>query len=204
MPAPRARVVLLAGPSGSGKSYVARRSGLPILSLDDFYKDTGDPTLPRLDGAVDWDSPAAWDAAAAVRVICELSADGTADVPVYDISRDRHVGHRTVSVLSGTVFIAEGIFAAEIVAGCSTRGVLADALCLRRWPVVTFVRRLLRDLREGRKPPAVLIRRGLRLWRTERAVVRRQCALGARPGSRRQVERRLRELAAAGQESRSA
>ena len=196
--------MLLAGPSGSGKSYVAQRSGLPILSLDDFYKDAGDPTLPRLDGAVDWDSPAAWDAAAAVRVICELAADGAADVPVYDISQDRHVGHRTVSVTTGTVFVAEGIFAAEIVADCSTRGVLADALCLRRLPVVTFVRRLLRDLREGRKPPSVLVRRGMRLWRAERAVVRRQCALGARPGGRRQVERRLRELAAAGQKSRSA
>jgi len=81
LPVPLARVVLLAGPSGSGKSYVARRSGLPILSLDDFYKDAGDPTLPRLDGQVDWESPDSWDASAAVRAVCHLAATGTADVP---------------------------------------------------------------------------------------------------------------------------
>ncbi|MGH8833849.1 MAG: uridine kinase family protein [Actinomycetes bacterium] len=192
---PLARVVLLAGPSGSGKSYVARRCGLPILSLDDFYKDAGDPTLPRLDGAVNWDSPDAWDAAAAVQAICRLAATGTVDVPIYDISQDRHLGHRSIAVSGRSVFIAEGLFAAEIVADCATRGVLADALCLRRPPMVTFVRRLVRDLREGRKRPSVLIRRGLRLWWAERAVVRRQCALGARPGSRREVEHRIRELA---------
>lgn len=195
LPVPLARVVLLAGPSGSGKTYVARRSGLPILSLDDFYKDAGDPTLPQLDGAVNWDSPDAWDAAAAVRAICRLAATGTVDVPIYDISQDRHVGHRSIAVTGGSVFIAEGIFAAEIVTDCATRGVLADALCLRRPPVVTFIRRLVRDLREGRKRPWVLIRRGWRLWRSERAVVRRQCALGARPGGRREVEQRIHELA---------
>ena len=198
MPDPLARVVLLAGPSGSGKSYVARRSGLPILSLDDFYKDAGDPSLPRLDEAVDWDSPDSWDAVAAVAAICELAATGTVDVPIYDISQDRHVGHRSLAVADRPVFIAEGIFAAEVVSACASRGVLADALCLRRPPMVTFVRRLIRDLREGRKRPSVLIRRGLRLWRSERAVVRRQCALGARPGSRREVEYRIRELATGG------
>ena len=195
LPDPLARVVLLAGPSGSGKSYVARRSGLPILSLDDFYKDAGDPSLPRLDGAVDWDSPDSWDAAAAVAAICRLAATGTVDVPIYDISQDRHVGHRSLAVAGRPVFIAEGIFAAEVVSACANRGVLADALCLCRPPMVTFVRRLVRDLREGRKRPSVLIRRGLRLWRAERAVVHRQCALGARPGSRREVEHRIRELA---------
>lgn len=35
------RVVLLAGPSGSGKSHLAERSGLPVLRLDDFYKEAG-------------------------------------------------------------------------------------------------------------------------------------------------------------------
>ncbi|HKA67498.1 MAG TPA: ATP-binding protein [Actinomycetes bacterium] len=194
-PVPLARVVLLAGPSGSGKSYVARRSGLPILSLDDFYKEAGDPTLPRLDGAVDWESPDSWDPATAVQVICQLAATGTADVPSYDMSEDRHIGHRSIDVTGRPLFIAEGIFAAEIVADCATRGVLADALCLRGPPLVTFVRRLVRDLREDRKRPSMVLRQGVRLWRAERAIVRRQCALGARPGRRREVEQRIRELA---------
>ena len=46
-PAPLARVVLLAGPSGCGKSHIARASGLPIVALDDFYREATDPGMPR-------------------------------------------------------------------------------------------------------------------------------------------------------------
>src|SRR3990170_6919856 len=80
-----ARVVLLAGPSGSGKSYVARRTKLPVLCLDDFYKDGNDPTLPHAQNRVDWESPASWDADAAMAVIGALAAKRQANVPVYDI-----------------------------------------------------------------------------------------------------------------------
>jgi uridine kinase len=45
--------------------------------------------------------------------------------------------------------------------------------------VVTFARRLLRDLSERRKPPWTLVRRGLALMRDEPAVVARQERLGA-------------------------
>src|SRR5215218_7765365 len=110
-----ARVVLLAGPSGSGKSYVARRTGLPVLCLDDFYKDGHDPTLPCAQNQVDWESPASWDAASAVDVISNLAARGQANVPVYDISRSRRVAERTLKLNDHPLFIAEGIFAAEIV-----------------------------------------------------------------------------------------
>ena len=58
---------------------------------------------------------------------------------------------------------------------------LADALCLRGRPSTTFRRRLLRDLREGRKSVPFLLRRGWRLMRAERAIVARQTALGAHP-----------------------
>jgi uridine kinase len=70
-------VILLAGPSGSGKSCVARGTGLPVLCLDDFYKDGDDPTLPHRDGVVDWESPQARDAAGAIAVIARLTHGGS-------------------------------------------------------------------------------------------------------------------------------
>jgi uridine kinase len=71
-----ARVILIAGPSGSGKSYIARRTGLPILCLDDFYKNGDDPTLPRKSGMIDWESAESWDAKAAVAAIEQLAGTG--------------------------------------------------------------------------------------------------------------------------------
>ena len=57
---------------------------------------------------------------------------------------------------------------------------LADAICVTQHPAVTFVRRLTRDLREHRKPPTVLVRRGLHLLREQRTVVEHAAALGCR------------------------
>ena len=55
---------------------------------------------------------------------------------------------------------------------------LAAALCLRQHPLVTFWRRLTRDLREHRKPPLVLLRRGWALMRDQRRVIADAAALG--------------------------
>ena len=68
---PRARVVLLSGPSGSGKSSLAARVGLPTVCLDDFYRDGDDagPAGRRPLGIVDWDDPASWDADRAVAAL---------------------------------------------------------------------------------------------------------------------------------------
>src|SRR4051812_16957643 len=108
-----ARVVLLSGPSGSGKSSLAERAGLPVLQLDDFYKDGDDPTLPLLEhagGAVDWDSPQSWHVEEAVAAIRLLAETGRAEVPVYSIPHNGRVGTRTVELGGAAVFVAEGIF----------------------------------------------------------------------------------------------
>ena len=78
-------------------------------------------------------------------------------------------------------FVAEGIFAAEVVPSCHEHDLLAAAFCVRQHPVVTFWRRLTRDLREHRKPPLVLVRRGVALLRDQRRVVEHAVSRGCRP-----------------------
>jgi uridine kinase len=192
--------VLLCGPSGSGKSLVAARSGLPVLRLDDFYKEGDDPTLPLVEGSsdIDWDHPQSWDADVAVAAIAELCATGRTTVPVYDIALSARTGEETLDIDRAPVVIAEGVFAAEITERCRELGVLADALCLTRGPLTTFRRRFLRDLREGRKSVPFLLRRGWRLMRAERSIVARQTALGAYACDRDEALSRL-AAAAAGQ-----
>ena len=184
----QARVIVLAGPSGAGKSRLAARLGLPVLRLDDFYKSGGDPTLPRITtganaGLVDWDHPDSWlpdDAMAAIERLC---AEGRAEVPVYDIAQDGRFGSQVLDLDGRRLFLAEGIFAQEVVPRCRAHGLLAAASCVRQHPVVTFWRRLTRDLRERRKPPLVLLRRGLALMRDQKRVVSHAVALGCEPVS---------------------
>ncbi|MEW1865164.1 MULTISPECIES: ATP-binding protein [unclassified Streptomyces] len=192
-PPPRSRVILLAGPSGSGKSSLSARTGLPVLALDDFYKEDGDPTLPLLPGgdAVDWDAPGSWHADAAVAAIGELCERGSADTPRYDISASAISGWSRLDLAGAPYFVAEGIFAAEIVGRCRELGLLADAICLRGSPATTAWRRFLRDLREGRKSVRFLMRRGWHLFRAERAIVGRQVGFGCTPCDQRETLSRI-------------
>ena len=173
-----AQVVVLAGPSGAGKSRLAERLGLPILRLDDFYKDGDDPTLPRIahganSGLVDWDDPASWHREDALVAVRELCATGRSEVPVYEIAQNGRCGSRTVELGDSVWFVAEGIFAPEVVAACRDEGLLAAAYCITQHPLKTFWRRLTRDLREHRKPPLMLVRRGVALLQDQQQVVAR-------------------------------
>lgn len=177
----RARVVLLTGPSGSGKTLLARRVGLPVLNLDDFYFDHDHPDLPRRHGIVDWDSSETWNKAAALDAIVRLARTGHTEVPIYDIPTSSRTGTTSLSLGDHPIFIAEGIFAAELVADCKAEDVLADAICIVRPRPATFFFRLSRDLGEARKPPLTLIRRGLAHAREEPAKIRNLVALGCQP-----------------------
>jgi uridine kinase len=181
-----ARVVVLAGPSGAGKSRIAERLGLPVLRLDDFYKNGDDPTLPVIDhganaGITDWDHPDSWLLDDAVKTLELLCREGRAEVPIYEIARDGRCGSRPLELGEHDLFVAEGIFAQEVVPDCERLGLLAGAYCVRQHPLVTFWRRLTRDLREHRKPPLVLVRRGWALLRDQRRVVGHAVALGCAP-----------------------
>ena len=195
----RARVIVLAGPSGAGKSRLAERLGLPVLRLDDYYKDGTDPTLPLIEdganaGLVDWDHPGSWlhdDAVAALEALCR---DGRVEVPIYEIAQDGRCGSRPLELDGHSVFVAEGIFAQEVVPVCARLGLLAAAYCVRQHAVVTAWRRLTRDLRERRKPPLVLVRRGWALMRDQSRVVEHAVALGCRAVTPDEAWRELRHL----------
>ncbi len=181
------RVVLLAGPSGSGKSRFAATTGCPRLNLDDFYLDADHPGLPHTLGIVDWDDPASWNAEAAVTTIGELCATGRAQVPIYDIAASRRTGWRELDLGPAMIFVAEGLFAPDIVPVCRAAGIEMDALYLDRPRTQNMIFRFLRDVREHRKPLVVLVRRGLALWRAEPSIRSHALTMGCRPVSLREA-----------------
>ena len=188
-------MVLLAGPSGSGKSRLAGLLGCPRLNLDDFYFDEDHSELPRIrrtvaadtSPAVDWDDVDSWDRRAAVAAVTALCRTGVAPVPVYDIGTSRRTGSRTMTLAGASVFVAEGVFAPEIVADCRAADLDVDALYLDRPRTQNAVFRLVRDVAEHRKPLPVLLRRGLALWRAEPELRRQALAAGCRPVGMRQA-----------------
>jgi uridine kinase len=180
-------VILLAGASGSGKSRLARMSGCPQLALDDFYLEGDHPDLPRTLGIVDWDDIASWDFSGALTVITSLCRTGRAAVPVYDIAANARVGTRELDLGRSPRFLAEGVFAPDLVGACRAVGLDVDAIYLDRPRSVTLLFRFVRDLSERRKPPWVLVRRGLARWRAEPEIRRHALELGCRPVSMREA-----------------
>ena len=191
-----ARIVLLCGPSGSGKSRLAARSGLPVFRLDDFYKDGDDPTLPLSPelGIPDWDDVRAWHADRAVEALDLACRTGAAEVPTYDIGLSRCTGTTSFSTRGAPIVVAEGVFAADVVDAVRERGLLADAVVLARTPWKNFVRRFARDLAERRKPPMTLWRRGRLLMDAEPELVAAACTKGCRRMDARGLSDRLAQL----------
>ncbi len=179
---PKSQVIVLAGPSGSGKTSLSSRVGLPSLSLDDFYRDDDEDGMPMLnDNVVDWDDPRSWNAEEAFSAIAQLCMEGQASIPIYDIPSNRRTGFREATLGEHRVFIAEGIFAAELVPRLIEEGLLADAIVVDRSVFKNAWFRFLRDVAEARKPVHVLLYRGALLARQEPAKILHWKRLGCRP-----------------------
>lgn len=183
-------LLLVAGPSGSGKSRLARLGGAASISLDEFYHDHDHPDLPRSSlGIPDWDDVRTWDLPLAVETLRRLLREGVADVPVYDISKSARVGTRTHDCRDAKVLLAEGIFAPQAYVAAQVAGLPARAVWLDRPRVNNFSRRLSRDLREHRKPPMTLVRRGIALFKDEPTLKRAALESGFEPLSMRRALR---------------
>lgn len=174
-------IILLAGPSGSGKSRLARVSDLPQLRLDDFYRDVDSPGLPRRHGMIDWDDVSSWNVDAAVTVLHSLATTGRARVPRYNLFTSQAEGTHVVDVTDHRAIVAEGIFATHLLQPCRGAGLTVVPIWLDRPRNLNFARRLLRDLEEHRKPPKVLLRRGWALRAAEPEIRAHAIAAGFRP-----------------------
>ena len=114
-----AHVVMLTGPSASGKTTTAHKlsdeirrlgSESAVISLDNFFKNLAD--YPRLaDGTPDYESVDALDITEINRALLEIIQTGKTNIPDFDFcSEMRHHGTVPVSVGDGIVVI-EGIHA---------------------------------------------------------------------------------------------
>lgn len=196
MPSTLTRVrslVLVAGPSGSGKSRLINSAGDRVarVSLDDFYRDHDYPSMPQSYGITDWDHVDSWDSELALHTLRKLVEFGTATVPVYDISQSRRVGERTIDARSARLIVAEGIFATQTCKAAREAGLAVEAIWLDRPRINNFTRRLTRDLKESRKPPAILLRRGIALYRNEVGLKKTALTAGFSPMGMRQAQRHI-------------
>ena len=118
---PSIRIILLAGPSGSGKTtsanlikdaIISRGKECIVVSLDDFYRDSTDPTYPRTaSGERDFECPDALHLGEISDTLLAIAEGKEFTLPKYDFK----VGGRTeirshAPMLDGCVII-EGLHA---------------------------------------------------------------------------------------------
>ena len=117
--ASRCHIVMLTGPSASGKAPPAHKLGAALrsrgcpsrgVSLDNFYKNLDDyPRLP--DGSKDYENITALDLAEIERCLSELLETGETDLPEFDFVTEMRRAETTHLSLPGGVCIVEGIHA---------------------------------------------------------------------------------------------
>jgi uridine kinase len=103
LPKDRRVVVLLAGPSGAGKTTLINSlqelaGDRKVVSMtgDMYFRDVDDPDYPKTsEGTLYFDSPEAMHMEELAGDVAKLVRDGKADIPVYDFAASRPGGWRT-------------------------------------------------------------------------------------------------------------
>ena len=115
------KVILLAGPSGSGKTTTANLLSdaligageeSMVVSLDDFYRDSGDPDYPRLDnGERDFETVDALDLPFLTKTLSDIAASRPFLLPKYDFKVAKRTVVRKIPAMPHGCVIIEGLHA---------------------------------------------------------------------------------------------
>jgi len=109
-----AQAVLIAGPSGSGKSYISRHLasliGFPVVSIDRFFLNENNVPLEYLDGDYvrQWESPGAIDVDYLILCLKEIIRGNKIDYPIYSYENNQRCGYEELHIRGGC-FILEGL-----------------------------------------------------------------------------------------------
>jgi uridine kinase len=149
------RLIGIAGPSGSGKSELARRLAAvlaaPVVSLDSYYRDLGHLPL-ELRALTNFDEPASLDDELLLTQCGALAAGRAIDVPHYDFSCHTRVPG-TQRIEAGETVIIEGLFTLY---WSGLRQLLDLGIYVDLEDEICYARRLARDVRErGRTAESV-------------------------------------------------
>lgn len=163
------RVILLAGPSGSGKTTSANlikdeviRLGREaiVVSLDDFYRNSDDPSYPRLaDGERDFECPEALHLDEIRDTLSKIAMGGDFVLPKYDFKAGARCSERLHPAMPEGCVIVEGLHALnpkisdtlpresvlKVFVSVSTNVVASDGERLISGRKIRFVRRMVRD-----------------------------------------------------------
>lgn len=163
------KIVMLAGPSSSGKTTTASLISAEIermggkaysVSLDDFYRSHDEPYPLNSKGEPDYESVEALDIPLLRRCLGELAAKGESYLPEFDFASGvKHDGAKHIALDSNDIIVIEGLHALnpvitgelpseslyKIYVSVSSRVYEDDGSVLLSKRELRFIRRAVRD-----------------------------------------------------------